>query len=43
MIDLPPGFDPAALLSDFYALSAPFVGIATIIVAAVLLKRAMRK
>lgn len=37
MISLPAGFDPALLMNEFFALAAPFVGVAFLIACGVLI------
>lgn len=42
MITLPPGFDFAQLISDFYYLAGPFVGIAFLIGTGILIINILR-
>jgi hypothetical protein len=43
MIALPPGFDASAYVSDLFSIAAPFITVAVLIAAAVLIKRALRR
>lgn len=43
MIQLPSGFDAAALFNEFYELSAPFVGIALLISCALLIVKIFKR
>lgn len=43
MIQLPEGFDAAALFADFFALAAPFVSIGALIAAFYLINRTLKK
>ncbi len=43
MIQLPAGFDAAALFADFFHLAAPFAGIATLIACGFLINTIFKK
>ena len=43
MIDLPPGFDVAALMTDLFTLAAPFAGTGFMIAGAFLLMNIFRR
>jgi len=43
MIQLPDGFDAAALFSELFSLAAPFLSIATLVATFYLIKRILNK
>jgi hypothetical protein len=43
MIQLPEGFDVAALFADFFALAAPFISISLLIATFYLINRILKK
>jgi hypothetical protein len=43
MITLPDGFDPSVLISDFFTLTAPFLGVAFLITCGFLILNFLKK